>query len=234
MRLLDLNGSGGNQDRGLSTDAVYFPGEITVIKDSQPDSVIFFNFNALGPDVSNFSLNDDGVGTDTDYDVSFYNLTRFGPTHSVLISEGYNRAMWATAISCISDPKGGGGTNNNVISVPNQSVEIILEEGESVTCTFVNTLRPTSAFAFVEGRVVDKYGKGMTRTYIQMIPSEGGVETFRSITSSLGYYRIENIPTGRTYVLTIAAKGFSFSPSSMIFEVNDDIAGMDFIGLDSP
>lgn len=234
MRLLDLDGSGGNQDRGLSTDAVYYPGDITIIKDSQPDSVIFFEFTAVGPDVSNFSLNDDGVGTDTDYDVSFANLIRFGPAHSVLVTEGYNRTMWTTAINCVSDPKGGGGTNNNIISIPNQRVEIILEEGESVICTFVNTLRPTSAFAFVEGRVVDKYGKGLPRTHIQMTPSTAGVETFRAITSSLGYYRIEDIPTGRTYVLTITSKGYNFLPPSMIFDVNDDIAGMDFIGLETP
>ncbi len=234
MRLLDLDGSGGNQDRGLSTDAVYYPGDIKIIKDSQPDSVIFFNFTAVGPDVSNFSLNDNGIGTDTDYMVSFANLIRFGPGHTVTITELPNNAMRASAINCTSDPKGGDGTNNNVISVPNQNVEIFLEEGESVTCTFVNTLSPTSAFASIDGRVTNKPGIGLPRVVLELTPSGGGSEKYRVMTSSLGYYRFDDIPTGRTYVMTISTKGYYFDPPSMIFDVNDSINDLNFFGIDNP
>lgn len=234
MRLLDLDGQGGNQDRGLASDAVYFPGDITIIKDSQPDSVILFPFTATGPDVFNFSLKDDGVGADTDYLHSFVNLIRFGPAHSVTITEDPNNTMEVSAINCVSDPRGGSGTNNNIIAVPNQSVEIFLEEGESVTCTFVNTLSPTSALASVDGRVYDKYGRGIPRAQIELIPSSGGAERFRAMTSSFGYYRIEDIPTGRAYVMLVTAKGYQLTPPSMVIDLNDNISGLDFIASEDP
>ena len=45
-RLIDLDGSGGNQDRSLSADAVVFPGSITIIKDATPNGTQSFSFTA--------------------------------------------------------------------------------------------------------------------------------------------------------------------------------------------
>src|SRR5262249_54894034 len=43
-RLIDLDGSGGNQDRSLSADAVVFPGSITIIKQATPEGTTSFPF----------------------------------------------------------------------------------------------------------------------------------------------------------------------------------------------
>ena len=40
-RLIDLDGSGGNQDRSLSADAVIFPGSITIIKNTTGGDATF-------------------------------------------------------------------------------------------------------------------------------------------------------------------------------------------------
>ena len=48
MRLIDLDGSGGNQDRSLSAAAVIFPGSITIIKDAAPNGPQDFGFTATG------------------------------------------------------------------------------------------------------------------------------------------------------------------------------------------
>ncbi len=59
MRLVDLDGSGGNQDNPLSADAVIFPAQITIIKDAVPDSPQDFGFTTTGGLPSPFSLDDD-------------------------------------------------------------------------------------------------------------------------------------------------------------------------------
>src|SRR4029079_16418269 len=60
MRLLDLDGSGGNQDRSLSADAVIFPGSITIVKDAVPNDSQVFSFTAGPAPLANFTLFDDG------------------------------------------------------------------------------------------------------------------------------------------------------------------------------
>jgi len=47
-RLIDLDGSGGNQDRSLSAAAVIFPGSITIIKDAVPNALQDFSFAENG------------------------------------------------------------------------------------------------------------------------------------------------------------------------------------------
>ena len=85
MRLIDLNGSGGNQDRSLSASAVFFPVSVTIVKETNPDNaqVKTFNYTTTGtglsafsltppngttPDSKNFSLNDDTTRTVTESD----------------------------------------------------------------------------------------------------------------------------------------------------------------------
>ena len=43
-RLISLDGSGGNQDRSLSSEAVIFPASITIIKDATPNGSTSFPF----------------------------------------------------------------------------------------------------------------------------------------------------------------------------------------------
>ena len=45
-RLIDLDGSGGNQDRSLSADAVIFPGSVTIIKHATTERDGTFGFTA--------------------------------------------------------------------------------------------------------------------------------------------------------------------------------------------
>ncbi len=62
-RLIDLDGSGGNQDRSLSAAAVVFPGSITIVKDADPNDAQDFAFSTTGGlSPSTFSLDDDSNG----------------------------------------------------------------------------------------------------------------------------------------------------------------------------
>src|SRR4029078_12275134 len=63
-RLIDLDGSGGNQDRSLSADAVIFPGSVTIIKDAVTNDPQDFSFTTTGGlSPATFSLDDDADPT---------------------------------------------------------------------------------------------------------------------------------------------------------------------------
>jgi len=133
-RLLDLDGSGGNQDRSLSAEAVIFPAHVTVIKHADVPSSTAFNFTATGLTPASFSLTDNSSSTDPQQ--TFGDITTFG-AKSVSESSplpGYK----LDSITCVEDM-----TQNTTRSINSGgaggTASIVLEEGENVTCTFTNS-----------------------------------------------------------------------------------------------
>ncbi|MBI5037147.1 MAG: DUF11 domain-containing protein [Candidatus Kerfeldbacteria bacterium] len=127
-RLINLDGSGGNQDRSLSADAVIYPASITVVKDANPNGSQSFNYTTTGGlSPANFSLVDDGTTANTRAYTGITNFTTYTVTESAL-------AGWTLAgITCVvTSPNGGSQTVNK------PSVSISLKEGENVTCTYTN------------------------------------------------------------------------------------------------
>lgn len=231
MRLLYLDGRCGYQDRGLQSGAVYYPGKITIIKDAQPDTSEPFNFTAVGPSVYDFILDDNGSNTDT-YSTTqvFSNLTNFGSGHMVTVTEappsGYSAL---TGLTCTSDPNGGGGTNNNNISIPGRYVEIFLEEGEFVSCTFVNTVI-TAAAVSIDGMVLDTNGNGVPNARLVLTNlSTGEMTSVRS--SAFGYFMFENITSGETVVISVSARGFVFKVPSILMTPTDNTTNVNFQAL---
>jgi uncharacterized repeat protein (TIGR01451 family) len=132
-RLLELNGSGGNQDRSLKEDAVIFPGSITIRKQADPEGSTQFSFTAGPAPLSSFNLVDDGTSANTK---AFTMMTDF-QTYTVTESlpGGWqldNRACQVTSAN--------GGSQNT--SSPTNGITINLKEGENVTCTFSNSEIP--------------------------------------------------------------------------------------------
>jgi uncharacterized repeat protein (TIGR01451 family) len=126
-RLIDLDGSGGNQDRSLSADAVIFPGSITIVKQATPEGATSFPFTASPTPLGNFSLVDDGTAANTKTFSNIINFQTYNVAESV--PSGWN----LTGITCsVSTPNGGSQT------VSSPGVTINLNEGENVTCTFNN------------------------------------------------------------------------------------------------
>src|SRR6266700_5467124 len=130
-RLVDLDGSGGNQDRSLSADAVIFPGSITVIKDATPNGSTSFPFTASPSPLSNFSLVDDGTAANTKV---FSNITTF-QTYSV--NETPIPANWGfDSVSClVTTPNGGSYTTSTT------TTDINMKEGEDWSCTYLDSLQ---------------------------------------------------------------------------------------------
>ena len=88
-------------------------------------------------------------------------------------------------------------------------------------------LGPTAAAASVSGRVTTAGGNGIRNADIALIGSDG--VTRRAVTSSFGYFRFDDIPTGENYVIRIASKRYVFAQPTRVIAVNDELADVDFV-----
>ena len=137
MRLLALDGSGGNQDRALSADAVVFPGAIRIVKNTVGGNGTF-NFTAGPAPLANFQITTVG-GTG---DHLFDSITNF---QTYTVSEAAppppaDFTFTSLADCTVVSPNGGTQTENQ----STRTATIVLAEGEGVTCTYTNTLQPAA------------------------------------------------------------------------------------------
>jgi hypothetical protein len=175
MRLVALDGAGGNQDRSLSNDAVTFPASITIIKDvaggTDPQDFAFTTTGGLSP--SGFSLDDDANATLSNTQ-AFSGLTNFA---TYTFTEGVV-SNWAvsfqTPVCTVTSPNTG--TQSGVVST--RTLTINLHEGENVTCTFVNTHNSTQS---------------VTTTQVKKTVGDGNVADGGSIAIGESIYDTNNV-----------------------------------------
>ena len=131
-RLVDLDGSGGNQDRSLSAAAVVFPGSITIVKDARPDSATaVFPFTAGPTPLVDFNLTDDGTVA---HNTKTFPITADADFKTYTVTEGTTSGWSFGSASCgVTSP------NTGTQTVSGATATINLKEGENVTCTYINT-----------------------------------------------------------------------------------------------
>lgn len=90
----------------------------------------------------------------------------------------------------------------------------------------------TAAGASLAGRVVNSGGKGIMNARLTL---SGGslAEPISVSTDRAGFYRFADVPAGETYVLTVAARRYTFSESSRVVNLNDNLTNVDFVGEQS-
>lgn len=86
---------------------------------------------------------------------------------------------------------------------------------------------PTAASAVVGGRVLTASGAGIRNVQIMITFPSGEIQT--TVSTTLGYYRFTDIPVGGTYVVTVAAKKYTFAESSQIRQISGDLQDVDFV-----
>jgi hypothetical protein len=129
-RLIALDGSGGNQDRSLSSDAVIFPGSITITKQASPEGSTSFPFTASSAPLTNFNLVDNGTSTN----VKVFSLITDADFKTYTVSESVVANWSLDSVACsVSSPNGGSTT------ISSNTVTINLKEGEDRSCTFSNS-----------------------------------------------------------------------------------------------
>jgi hypothetical protein len=154
MRVLGLDGAGGNQDRGLSSSAVIYPALLTITK-----NVLGSNGAAiLGPTAFNFAgtspayntvpevaptftlVNDGGVNqlTGLPNNQQQFKLFSFGTTGQVTITEANAPGFALIGLTCQATLNGVPEPNTNTVNVATRTATIVAAEGEEINCAYVN------------------------------------------------------------------------------------------------
>ncbi|HEX2639174.1 MAG TPA: carboxypeptidase-like regulatory domain-containing protein, partial [Pyrinomonadaceae bacterium] len=86
-------------------------------------------------------------------------------------------------------------------------------------------IAPTAGEASVSGRVADASGRGVYGARVSLSAADG--KALSAITNNFGYYRIDGVSVGETYVAGVTAKRYTFRPR--VVTISDDLAGLDFV-----
>ncbi|HMO82148.1 MAG TPA: carboxypeptidase-like regulatory domain-containing protein [Pyrinomonadaceae bacterium] len=89
---------------------------------------------------------------------------------------------------------------------------------------------PTSANLNIEGRVTTADGRGIANTSIRI---EGGTLSapLTAITNGFGFFRIEGVPAGHTYLISVASRRFVFAEPVRVIMLDDKIGEIVFTAL---
>ncbi len=89
----------------------------------------------------------------------------------------------------------------------------------------IGCFAPTVAGVPVAGRVSAGKSEGVQRAVVTLTDDFGSIWTAR--TNAFGYFRFDGIPVGRTYTVSISAKGAQFAPR--LVTVDTEIQGLELV-----
>jgi subtilisin-like proprotein convertase family protein len=92
----------------------------------------------------------------------------------------------------------------------------------------IEFLTSTAAQASISGRVLTSEGQGIRNARI-VITGNSLAGPIVATTGSFGYYTIEGLATGETYVVTVNSQRYTFSTPSNVISLVDNIADANFI-----
>jgi hypothetical protein len=229
MRIISLNGQGGNQDRSLKATAVIPSGAIIIQKQVQnlngsQTSTVPFSFTASSSFTPlSFTLTDNNpsgpVSKQSDA------ITQFGPSFAVTVTEtsANSNGYTLSDITCTENVN-----PNSTTNVSGGSATIIVDFNEIVTCTFTNSqLTPSAGPSEVTGRVVDVYGRPIVGAQLALFGASGNYVKY-AYTNTFGYYRFADVPTGEFYILTVSDKTHMFINNSVSFSLEQSLSGINF------
>ena len=87
---------------------------------------------------------------------------------------------------------------------------------------------PSSATVSVGGRITDSGGNGLAKVKVELRNSTG--EIISAVTNPFGYYRIQHVDVGQTYVLSVSNKRFLFQNNPRVLSPSEDLSNEDFVG----
>jgi uncharacterized repeat protein (TIGR01451 family) len=173
-RLIDLDGSGGNQDRSLAAGAVFFPASITIIKDATPNGSTSFAFTGSPSPLTGFSLVDDGTVANTRV---FSNILAEA---TYTVNETPIPTDWAfDSISCAVTSPNGGSTSTSTTTV-----NIVLKEGENWTCTYANHFNARPGISIVKSATESTFTAAGAVLHYSYVVTNTGNETLTGVTVS--------------------------------------------------
>jgi subtilisin family serine protease len=222
----------------LGSERAPTPGRVRIIKRIRTRtggtaSPVEFTFAATELGRSSFVLIDNDTSPlDTFENPSVY---RFETPGAITVTEVPVSGWRTHAIGCIETP-GTGSSNrqNTTVDLRNRRANIVVEQGEQVTCTFEGEeITPTAANVSIGGRIGMGEGRSVARVAVVLTnPSSG--QSWVTHTNTFGYYQFPGVPAGVFYIVSIApTKRYIFLPDSRSLVATEDMTGIDFFGRDA-
>lgn len=113
----------------------------------------------------------------------------------------------------------------DLFTPPEQDVSLLFDDASGLDFTL---LAPTAADVSVSGRVVDPYGRGVSRAIVSLTDGAGRTKT--SPTNTFGYFQISGIRAGSACILSVASRRMTFPPLFLLLE--DNVTGIVIEGHD--
>jgi len=221
----------GSQDHQLSADAVFFPAQLSIIKEVNivggvsTQSFGFTSSASFGIAGNAFSLVDNGVTGPDRVTVSYT-----AAPGQITVTENANPTNWnLTGLNCVINAGGGGTLGTAVGVVGTRTATVNLAEANIAVCTYINTfVGPTAARAGLAGRVATKAGVGIRGALVTILDATTG-ETKYAVTNTFGYYNFTELQVEDFYVLNVSAKRYTFSENfQQSLVMHEDAAGINF------
>lgn len=106
----------------------------------------------------------------------------------------------------------------------------VIDADFALVASGIARVAPTAASVSVGGRVLTSDGRAIAGARISISGINGAVRTLN--TNAFGYYLFEGLRAGETYTIEAASKRSIFDPASIVLRVDNDLAGVDFIGIE--
>jgi thermitase len=166
--------------------------------------------------ISSKAMSFQAIGGSGSFDVTSGNNCGFS---------GYSDQPW---VAITSDPSSGYGTVQYTV-LPNTGLEprtaTVFTGGKLYTITQAGP-GPAVLTATIAGRVMTPDGKGINKAVVRITDAAG--VSRQVTTSSTGFYRIDNVASGRNYAMSAEYKRYEFEDRSVVVIGNAD--NVDFVG----
>ena len=90
-------------------------------------------------------------------------------------------------------------------------------------------MAPTAAAVSNSGRVTTANGRAIGSALITVQGMDGALRS--AVTNTSGYYRVEGLTAGESFVVTVSAKKYAFAEPTRFVTLGDSIEGVDFRAL---
>jgi hypothetical protein len=88
----------------------------------------------------------------------------------------------------------------------------------------------SGATVSITGKVKTPEGRPIKDAAIVLKDAETNQVVRSTYSSSFGYYRLEQIETGKSYVLSVNHRRYLFAFAAQLLEINEERSGVDFTG----
>ena len=103
------------------------------------------------------------------------------------------------------------------------------ENGDSNEQIVVTNIAPTAAPVSIAGRITDAEGRGIHGVRVTITGLGSGIN-YVALSNSFGYYSVPDVPSGRSYLVSVSGKGVHFPTSSRLVSADDNVLDVNFIG----